>query len=233
MMKSRAACALFRFGAKPPSSPTLVLWPASLRPFFSVWKISEPQRTASRSVGAPTGMIMNSWKSIGLSAWTPPLMMFIIGTGRQLRIGAADIAVERQAGGLGSGLGDSERDAENGIGAEPALVRACRRARSWSGRSWIWFSASMPPIASKISPLTASTARSTPLPRKRGAAVAQLDGLVGAGRGSRRHGCAAHRTVFEHDIDFDGRIAAAVEDLTADDVDDGGHGGLPRAQAVE
>ena len=26
--------------------------------------------------------IMNSWKSIGLSACTPPLMMFIIGTGR-------------------------------------------------------------------------------------------------------------------------------------------------------
>jgi len=25
---------------------------------------------------------MNSWKSIGLSACTPPLMMFIIGTGR-------------------------------------------------------------------------------------------------------------------------------------------------------
>jgi hypothetical protein len=31
---------------------------------------------------APTGMIMNSWMSIGLSACSPPLMMFIIGTGR-------------------------------------------------------------------------------------------------------------------------------------------------------
>ena len=50
--------------------------------FLSVWKISEPQRTASASVGAPTGMTMNSWKSIGLSACSPPLMMFIIGTGR-------------------------------------------------------------------------------------------------------------------------------------------------------
>ncbi len=35
---------------------------------------------------APTGMIMNSWKSIGLSAWAPPLMMFIIGTGRTLAL---------------------------------------------------------------------------------------------------------------------------------------------------
>jgi hypothetical protein len=46
-----------------------------------VWKISEPQRSASK-LAAPTGMIANSWKSIGLSACTPPLMMFIIGTGK-------------------------------------------------------------------------------------------------------------------------------------------------------
>ena len=36
------------------------------------------------SVAAAQGKIMNSWKSIGLSAWAPPLMMFIIGTGRVL-----------------------------------------------------------------------------------------------------------------------------------------------------
>ena len=36
----------------------------------------------SLSEGAPSGRIMNSWKSIGLSACTPPLMMFIIGTGK-------------------------------------------------------------------------------------------------------------------------------------------------------
>ena len=38
--------------------------------------------TASASVGAPKGEIMNSWKSMGLSACAPPLMMFIMGTGR-------------------------------------------------------------------------------------------------------------------------------------------------------
>ena len=68
-------------GAKPPSSPTEVESPASDSPFFSVWKISEPQRTASASVSAPWGTIMNSWKSMALSACSPPLMMFIIGTG--------------------------------------------------------------------------------------------------------------------------------------------------------
>ena len=70
------------FGAKPPSSPTLVLWPASCSCFFSAGKIPRPIRTASATVPAATGMIMNSWMSIGLSACLPPLMMFIIGTGR-------------------------------------------------------------------------------------------------------------------------------------------------------
>ena len=46
-----------------------------------MWNTSAPMRTASASEGAPTGIIMNSWKSIGLSACMPPLMMFIIGTG--------------------------------------------------------------------------------------------------------------------------------------------------------
>jgi hypothetical protein len=79
--KPKAASVEARFGAKPPSSPTLVLWPASFSFFFSAWKISEPMRTASAPVAAPTGMIMNSWMSMGLSACAPPLMMFIIGTG--------------------------------------------------------------------------------------------------------------------------------------------------------
>ena len=70
-----------RLGAKPPSSPTLVLWPASCSAFFSAWNTSAPIRTASAMVAAPTGWIMNSWMSIGLSACSPPLTMFIIGTG--------------------------------------------------------------------------------------------------------------------------------------------------------
>ena len=57
------------------------MWPASFSTFFSVWKISAPMRTASAIELAPTGMIMNSWMSIGLSACAPPLTMFIIGTG--------------------------------------------------------------------------------------------------------------------------------------------------------
>ena len=39
------------------------------------------------------------------------------------RLRAADVAVERQARGLGRGLGDGQRDAEDRVGAEARLVR--------------------------------------------------------------------------------------------------------------
>jgi hypothetical protein len=49
--------------------------------FFSAWKISAPMRRPSEKLAAPIGITMNSWKSTLLSAWAPPLRMFIIGTG--------------------------------------------------------------------------------------------------------------------------------------------------------
>ena len=54
-------------------------------------------------------------------------------------------------------------------------------------------------------------------------AVAQFDRLMRAGGGARRHRGAADRAVFQHHVDFDGGIAAAVENFAADDVDDGCH----------
>ena len=54
-------------------------------------------------------------------------------------------------------------------------------------------------------------------------AVALLDRLVRAGRGARGHRGAAEAAVLEQHLDLDRRIAAAVEDLAAVDVDDRGH----------
>ena len=70
-----------RFGAKPPSSPTAVDSPASWSSPLRAWYVSAAQRRPSEKEAAPTGMIMNSWKSTLLSAWAPPLSTFIIGTG--------------------------------------------------------------------------------------------------------------------------------------------------------
>src|SRR6185503_3814532 len=54
-------------------------------------------------------------------------------------------------------------------------------------------------------------------------AVAQLDRFVGAGRGARGHRRPAHRAVLKDDVDLNRRVAAAVENLAADNVDDCRH----------
>ena len=59
------------------------------------------------------------------------------------------------------------------------------------------------------------------------AAVAQLDGLVGAGAGAARHGRPAAGAAEQLDLDLDGGVAAGVEDLPADDFDDLAHLGSP------
>ena len=68
-------------GAKPPSSPTAVERPFFFSFAFSAWKTSTPARSASEKRSNPTGQTMNSCGSSRLSAWTPPLITFIIGTG--------------------------------------------------------------------------------------------------------------------------------------------------------
>src|SRR5919112_321581 len=55
-------------------------------------------------------------------------------------------------------------------------------------------------------------------------AVAQLERLVLAGAGAARHRRASRDATLERDVGLDGRVAAAVEDLTRADVDDGRHG---------
>ena len=81
-MTSTAASLDGSDGAKPPSSPWPVAWPSSWRIDRSAQKTSEPARSASSKVSAPTGMAMNSWKSVESWACLPPLRMLNIGTGR-------------------------------------------------------------------------------------------------------------------------------------------------------
>ena len=79
---SMASSLLWILGAKPPSSPTLVENPFFFNTVFRTWNISTPQRNPSLNDFAPTGIIMNSWKSILLSACAPPFKMFIMGIGK-------------------------------------------------------------------------------------------------------------------------------------------------------
>ena len=73
---------LFMLGANPPSSPTFVFKPFDFKSDFNEWNISQPYWSASEKLFAPIGATINSWISTSLSACDPPLIMFIIGTGR-------------------------------------------------------------------------------------------------------------------------------------------------------
>ena len=81
-----------------------------------------PSAGSARSSRRRSGTTMNSWKSTLLSAWAPPLSTFIIGTGSSARLGAAEVAPQRQALLGGLRVGGGERHAEDRVGAEPRLV---------------------------------------------------------------------------------------------------------------
>jgi hypothetical protein len=75
--------------------------------------------------------------------------MFIIGTG--------------SGGGIGGRLGHRQRDTEDRVGAEPALVRGAVEIQQGLVDDAL-FVGEMPMTAGAISSSTASTAFSTPLP---------------------------------------------------------------------
>ncbi len=138
-------------------------------------------------------------------------------------IGAADIAVERQGVGLRRRLGGGQRHAQDGVGAEPALVgRAVERDH---GLVDVDLALGLETAdrfedlaVDRFDGLLHALAAVAPL-----VAVAQLDRLVDAGRGAGGHRRAAERAVFQNYVDLDGGIAAAVKDFAADDIDDRGH----------
>ena len=84
--------------------------------------------------------------------------MFIIGTGRVRGRDAADIAVERHVRLGGGRLGAGEADAEDRVGAEPALVRRAVELDQRAIDLRLVLGVEAADSASKISPFTASTA---------------------------------------------------------------------------
>ena len=96
MMKLSASSADLRLGAKPPSSPTLVPWPASFSALRSVWNTSAPMRMASAHVGAAhrhDHEFLDVDRVVGVRAAVDDVHHR---HGQHVRAGAAEIAVERQ-----------------------------------------------------------------------------------------------------------------------------------------
>ena len=210
--KASASSVLFRLGAKPPSSPTLVLWPASLSAFLQA---VEDLRAHAQAVGEGLAPHRHDHEFLHVDrvVGVRPAIDHVHHRHRQhAGAGPADIAPQRQALGGGRRLGDGEADAEDGVGAEAALVvRAVERAQA-------------PVDADLVERIVAEqrlrrSRRSPPRPRcgrpcRRAASCRRR-----AARPPRA--CrSTHRTapppgrgapLSSSDVDLDGRIAAAVD----------------------
>ena len=143
--------------------------------------------------------------------------------GQQVGVDAAQVLVQRQARRLGSGAGNSQRHARDGVGTELGLVGSTVRGnqRGIDGalvegiEAHDGVSALVVDVLDGLRNALAQVAALV--------AIAQLAGLKGAGRSTRRHHCAAKAAVLEHDLDLDGGIAAAVEHLATVDVQNIAH----------
>ena len=146
-----------------------------------------------------------------------------MGVGKTLGHSAADVTVKRKARSFRRRLGDGKRDAENGVRAEPRLViGAVERDQGLVDLQLIL---SLEPgdgvenvAIDRLDRFQHALAAEASL-----VAIAQFDRFAGAGRSARRNRGPPHRAVFEHDIHFDRRIAAAIEDFAADDIHDRSH----------
>ena len=143
---------------------------------------------------------------------------------QQPRRNAANIAVQRQAARISGRLGNSQGNAQNGVGAEPAFVGgAVQFDHGRINRALFFgFHAGQRVVNLAIhgrDGLEDALAQVTAL-----VAIAQLHCFMGARRRARRHGRAAGAAIFQHHVHFHGRIAAAVEDFAGVNVDNRGHG---------
>ena len=152
--------------------------------------------------------------------------------GQQRRFRPADIAIERLASRGGLGLGRGHRHAENGVGAEPLLVRgAVEIAQELVEPALV----GGVEAGQALSDLAIDGGDRLPhaLAAVARPAISELMRLMRPGRGAGGHRGAAMLAVLQDHVDLDRRVAAAVENFPAEDGGDGGHAkGLSKSWAL-
>jgi hypothetical protein len=136
---------------------------------------------------------------------------------------AAEVAVQRQAGLFGRGAGHGHRDGQRGVGTQARLVLgAVQVDHGFVQEGLLGGVQAQHRFADLgvdvLDSLQHALAQVTAL-----VAVTQFDGFARAGGGAGRHGRAAHGAGLQQHVAFDGRVAAAVQDLATHDVYDGTH----------
>ena len=143
--------------------------------------------------------------------------------GEQVRVRAAHILVQRQRGLLCGRLGNGQRRAQNGIRAEVALVVGAVDVdhQLVDGALVVGLEAHelvSDLVVHVLDGVLHAFAQVTVL-----VAVAQLDRLEGAGRCTGRHHRAPHGAAFQHHFHLNRGIAARVENLAPEHIDDHAH----------
>ena len=129
--------------------------------------------------------------------------------GQDAGAGATDIAIERQFRRFGGGLGDGERHAENGVGAQATLVGgAVQFDHRLVDADLVERVETGDFICNRVVDIVDGVHHA--LAEIFIAAIAQLDRFMHAGRCARRHGRAPEAAVIEQHIHFNGGVAAAV-----------------------
>ena len=135
---------------------------------------------------------------------------------------AAQVGVERQAGGAGRRLGDRERGAQDGVGPQPLLRGGAVQVDQVAVDQRL-----VPGVHAAERPgdlpLDVLDRLGHPLAAVALAAVAQLQGLAAAGRGAGRHRRAPPRPSFQKAFDLEGRVTAGIENLSGVDLVDREH----------
>ena len=141
---------------------------------------------------------------------------------QNLRVGSAEVFVERHAELRGRGLGHRHRNTENRIRTKVLLGRAAIERehrgidRRLLGRT-VTKERRSDLVVHVVDGLEHTLSKEALL-----VAVAKLNSFMLTGRCSRRNRRAADGTAVQLDIDFNSRIAARVDDFAAADFNNGG-----------
>ena len=145
------------------------------------------------------------------------------GDGQGLGVHSPDVAVERLAAGLRGRLGHRQGDREDRVRPQLLLEGAAVQVDHELVDQGL-VEGILPDDLARDRVVDRGHRLAHPLAQVALlVAVADLHRLALAGGGSGRDGRAPHGPALEHDLDLDGGVAAAVEDLTREDGIDGGH----------
>ncbi len=129
-------------------------------------------------------------------------------------VGAADVAVQRLAGGLGGGVQGSQGDAEDGVGAETALVRGAVELDHGLVEGTLVGSVHADDLRSDLFVHGLDGVENTLALVHGLVAIAAFPSLGFTSGSTGRDEAQALSTVFGVENDLNGRVAAGIENLT-------------------